>query len=67
MSTFWSPIPTGVSLGSGRGLFLPFSDFPFKMGIPGFLTRSIDIKLGDFPDEPSDGDIAKSLLEVLCG
>ena len=33
------------------------------MGISGRFERSIDIKLGEFPDGPSDYDIAKSLFE----
>ena len=35
------------------------------MGISGRFERSIDIKLGEFPDGPSDYDIAKSLLDFF--
>ena len=35
------------------------------MGFSGFLSRSIDIKLGVFPDKPSDSDIAKSLWDFF--
>lgn len=35
------------------------------MGSSGFLSRSIDIKLGVFPDKPSDSDIAKSLWDFF--
>ena len=66
-SFLWSPIPSGVSLGFRACLFwpLPVPTFPFKMGVPGFLPRSIDIKLGDFPDDVSSIDIVKSLLDFF--
>lgn len=66
-SFLWSPIPSGVSLGFRACLFWPFPvpTFPFKMGVPGFLPRSIDIKLGDFPDDVSSIDIVKSLLDFF--
>ena len=35
------------------------------MGISGRFECSIDIKLGEFPDGPSDYDIAKSLLDFF--
>ena len=35
------------------------------MGISGRFERSIDIKLGEFPDGTSDLDIAKSLLDFF--
>ena len=35
------------------------------MGISGHFERSIDIKLGEFPDGPSNYDIANSLLEFF--
>lgn len=35
------------------------------MGISGHFERCIDIKLGEFPDGPSDYDIAKSLLDFF--
>ena len=41
------------------------SDFLFEMGSSGFLSRSIDVKLGAFPDRPSDGDIARSLWDFF--
>ena len=44
---------------------MPVSTFPFKMGFPGFLPHSIDIKLGDFPDDVSSIDIVKSLLDFF--
>ena len=43
----------------------PFSDFLFEMGSSGFLSRSMDIKLGVFPDKPSDSDIARSLWDFF--
>ena len=35
------------------------------MGISGRFERCIDIKLGEFPDGPSDYDIAKSLFDFF--
>ena len=46
-------------------LALPVPTFPFRMGIPGFLPHSIDVKLGDFPDDVSSIDIVKSLLDFF--
>ena len=46
-------------------LALPIPTYPFRMGIPGFLPRSIDVKLGDFPDDVSSIDIVKSLLDLF--
>ena len=46
-------------------LVLAFSDFLFEMGSSGFLSRSIDVKLGVFPDKPSDSDVAKSLWDFF--
>ena len=46
-------------------LALPVPTFPFRMGIPGFLPRSIDVKVGDFPDDVSSLDIVKALLEFF--
>ena len=43
----------------------PFSDFLLEMGSSGFLSRSIDVKLGVFPDKPSDSDVAKSLWDFF--
>ena len=44
---------------------MPVPTFPFRMGIPDFLPRSIDVKLGDFPDDVSSIDIVKSLLDFF--
>ena len=57
--------PSGVGLRVWPFLVLAFSDFLFEMGSSGFLSRSIDIKLGVFPDKPSDSDIAKSLWDFF--
>lgn len=46
-------------------LALPVPTFPIRMGIPGFLPRSIDVKVGDFPDDVSSLDIVKALLEFF--
>ena len=46
-------------------LALPVLTFLFRMGIPGFLPRSIDVKVGDFPDDVSGTDIVKSLLDFF--
>ena len=46
-------------------LVLALSDFLFEMGSSGFLSRSIDVKLGVFPDKPSDSDVAKSLWDFF--
>ena len=35
------------------------------MGTPDFLPRSIDVKLGDFPEGVSSVDIVRSLLEFF--
>ena len=39
---------------------LPFPNFPFVMVLPRVLTRSIDIKLGVFPESTSIFDTSKS-------
>ena len=39
--------------------------FPFRMRTPDFLPRSIDVKVGDFPDDVSSIDIVKSLLDFF--
>ena len=59
--------PSHLGLVSGCGLFLvlALSDFLFEMGSSGFLSRSIDVKLGVFPDKPSDSDVAKSLWDFF--
>ena len=56
-----------LGLVSGCGLFLvlALSDFLFEMGSSGFLSRSLDVKLGVFPDKPSDSDVAKSLWDFF--
>ena len=46
-------------------LALACSDFSLQDGGPWFLPRSIDIKLGDFPDDVSSIDIVKSLLDFF--
>ena len=63
--SFLSPIPSGVGLRVWPFLVLAFSDFLFEMGSSGFLSRSIDVKLGVFPDKPSDSDVAKSLWDFF--
>ena len=65
--SLWSPISSGVSLWCWACLFwpLPVLTFPFRMGIPDFLPRSIDVKLGDFPEGVSSIDIVKSLLDFF--
>ena len=63
--SFLSPIPSGVGLWVWPFLVLAFSDFPFEMGSSGFFSRSIDVKLGVFPDKPSDSDVAKSLWDFF--
>ena len=56
----------GQSLVQGVAfLAFPVPTFPIRMGIPGFLPRSIDVKVGDFPDEVSSLDIVKALLEFF--
>ena len=56
----------GQSLGLGVPfLAVPVPTFPVRMGIPGFLPRSIDVKLGVFPDDVSSFDIVKSLLDFF--
>ena len=57
--------PSGVGLRVWPFLVLAFSDFLFEMGSSGFLSRSIDVKLGVFPDKPSDSDVAKSLWDFF--
>ena len=57
--------PCGVGLRVWPFLVLAFSDFLFEMGSSGFLSRSIDVKLGVFPDKPSDSDVAKSLWDFF--
>ena len=59
--------PSHLGLVSGCGLFLvlALSDFLFEMGSSGFLSRSLDVKLGVFPDKPSDSDVAKSLWDFF--
>ena len=59
--------PSHLELVLWCGLFwvLAFSDFLFAMGSSGFLSRSIDIKLGVFPDKPSDSEVAKSLWDFF--
>ena len=63
--SFLSPIPSGVGLRVWPFLVLVFSDFLFEMGSSGFLSGSIDVKLGVFPDKPSDSDVAKSLWDFF--
>ena len=63
--SFLSPIPSGVGLWVWPFLVLAFSDFLFEMGSSGFFSRSIDVKLGVFPDKPSDSDVAKSLWDFF--
>ena len=57
--------PSGVGLRVWPFLVLAFFDFLFEMGSSGFLSRSIDVKLGVFPDKPSDSDVAKSLWDFF--
>ena len=57
--------PSGVGLRVWPFLVLAFSDFLFEMGSSGFLSGSIDVKLGVFPDKPSDSDVAKSLWDFF--
>ena len=57
--------PSGVGLRVWPFLVLAFSDFLFEMGSSGFFSRSIDVKLGVFPDKPSDSDVAKSLWDFF--
>ena len=45
---------------------LPFPNFPFMMVVPHILTRSIDIKLGVFPEGTSIFDTAKSLQDFFA-
>ena len=64
-SLFCRPSHLGLVLGCGLFWVFTFSDFLFEMGSSGFLSRSIDIKLGVFPDKPSDSDVAKSLWDFF--
>ena len=65
--SLWSPISSGISLWWWACLFwlLPVPTFLFRMGIPDFLPRSIDVKVGDFPDDVSSINIVKSLLNFF--
>ena len=46
-------------------LALAVLTFPFRMGISDFLPRSMDVKLGVFPEGVSSLDIVKSLLDFF--
>ena len=65
--SLWLPISSGVSLWCWACLFwpLPILTSPCRMGTPDFLPRSIDVKLGDFPEGVSSLDIVRSLLEFF--
>ena len=65
--SLWLPISSGVSLWCWACLFwpLPILTSPCRMGTPDFLPRSIDVKLGDFPEGVSSVDIVRSLLEFF--
>ena len=64
----WPPIPLGDSTGPRVCPFLgPFSlCVPSMMVIPRALTRSIDIKLGVFPEGTSIFDTAKALRDYFA-
>ena len=65
----WPPIPFGDSTGPRVCPFFlgPFSScVPFEMVIPRALTRSIDIKLGVFPEGTSIFDTAKALRDYFA-
>lgn len=64
---FGCPFHLGSVFGAGRCLFwpLPILTSPCRMGTPDFLPRSIDVKLGDFPEGVSSVDIVRSLLEFF--
>ena len=64
---FGCPFHLGSVFGAGRCLFwpLPILTSPCRMGTPDFLPRSIDVKLGDFPEGVSSLDIVRSLLEFF--
>ena len=65
----WPPIPFGDSTGPRVCPFfwaLFSSCVPFMMVIPRALTRSIDIKLGVFPEGTSIFDTAKALRDYFA-
>lgn len=64
---FGCPFHLGSVFGAGRAFFwpLPILTSPCRMGTPDFLPRSIDVKLGDFPEGVSSVDIVRSLLEFF--
>ena len=61
---FGSPISFGV--GTGSRLWPISFCFPFVMVFPRVLTRSIDIKLGVFPEGTSISDTAKALRDFFA-
>ena len=65
---FGRPSRLGLVQDLGCAPYLgPFSFcFPFAMVIPRVLTRSIDIKLGDFPKGTSISDTAKALRDFFA-
>ena len=67
-SLFGHPCLLGLVQDLGCALFwaLTFSYFPFVMVVPRILTRSIDIKLGVFPEGTSIFDTAKALRDYFA-
>ena len=68
LSFFGHPSRLGLvqDLGCAPFWALTSSYFPFVMVIPRVLTRSIDIKLGVFPEGTSIFDTAKALRDYFA-
>ena len=67
-SFFGHPSHLGLvqDLGCAPFWALTFSYFPFVMVVPRVLTRSIDVKLGVFPEGTSIFDTAKALWDYFA-